>query len=127
MPKLAGHMLNGQWFKRLCSQSGKIPASYILTRMIPWRNFMEIPYFQIPYVCALAKRRAFFLVSFAKKLPETDHETQSIQLHIQKQFLYFCTPENAKCYKAHTNTVQTKAEFSLDAISKHGTTREVKK
>lgn len=73
------------------------------------------------------REKSLFSVSFGKKLPKTDPKTESIQLHIQKQLLYFCTSENAKCFKTHTNTVQMKAEFSHDAIRKDGTTREVKK
>lgn len=73
------------------------------------------------------REKSLFSVSFARKLPKTDHKTESIQLHVQKQFLHFCTSENARCYKTHTNTVQMKAEFSHDAISKDGTAREIKK
>jgi len=72
----------------------------------------------------MSHSKNLFSVSFAKKLPKTDHKTESIQLHIQKQFLYFGTSKNAKCYKMHTNTVQMKAEFSYDATSKDGTTSE---
>lgn len=80
------------------------------------------------FMSVLSQReKSLFSVSFAKKLPKIDHKTESIQLHIQKQFLHFCTSENARCYKTHTNTVQTKAEFRHDAISKDGTTREIKK